>query len=165
MNPATLAPGTGAEEAAVAEAGVAREGAEAGVARELVTRFYHRLWNEWDDAAVDDTLSADFLFRGSLGDQTRGRDGWRRYRDKVRSGSHDFHNEIVDLVAVGHRAAARLLYRGTHSGPLLGIEPTGRTFSYAGAAFFTVSRGRLAEAWVLGDLAALRAALTEPRLP
>jgi hypothetical protein len=32
---------------------------QAEVARELVTRFYHRLWNEWDDTAVDDTLSAD----------------------------------------------------------------------------------------------------------
>jgi hypothetical protein len=76
------------------------------MAQELVTRFYHRLWNEWDDAAVDDTLCADFLFRGSLGDETKGRGGWRGYRDKIREGSHDshdFHNEIVDLVVVGNR--------------------------------------------------------------
>lgn len=132
------------------------------MAQELVTRFYHRLWNEWDDAAVDDTLCADFLFRGSLGDETKGRGGWRGYRDKVREGSHDFHNEIVDLVVVGNRAAARLRFSGTHSGPLLGIEPTGRSFSYAGAAFFTIAQDRLAEAWVLGDLAALRAQLEEP---
>jgi predicted ester cyclase len=128
-------------------------------ARDLVTRFYHRLWNEWDDAAVDEVLSAGFLFRGSLGDQTEGRDGWRRYRDKIRAGSRDFHNEIVDLVVNGDRAAARLRFTGTHSGPLLGIAPTGRRFSYAGAAFFTVDDGRLAEAWVLGDLVALRAQL------
>ncbi len=135
--------------------------ARAEIGRDLVTRFYHRLWNEWDDAAVDDTLSADFTFRGSLGDQTRGRDGWRRYRDMIRSGSPDFHNEIVDLVVAGDRAAARLLFSGTHSGVLLGIAPTGRSFSYAGAAFFTVAGDRLAEAWVLGDLASLRARLTE----
>jgi steroid delta-isomerase-like uncharacterized protein len=129
------------------------------IAHDLVTRFYHRLWNQWDDDAVDGTLAAGFRFRGSLGDQTQGRDGWRRYRDKIRSGSPDFHNEIVDLVVAGDRAAARLLYRGTHSGPLLGIPATGRSFSYAGAAFFAVAEGRLAEAWVLGDLAALRAQL------
>jgi steroid delta-isomerase-like uncharacterized protein len=108
-------------------------------------------------------LAADFRFRGSLGDQTEGRDGWRRYRDKIRSGSPDFHNEIVDLVVTGDRVAARLLYRGTHSGPLLGIPASGRSFSYAGAAFFTVAGDRLAEAWVLGDLAALRAQLDSTR--
>jgi predicted ester cyclase len=118
--------------------------ARAEIGRDLVMRFYHRLWNEWDDAAVEDTLSADFTFRGSLGDQTRGRDGWRRYRDKIRSGSPDFHNEIVDLVVAGDRATARLVFSGTHSGVLLGIEPTGRPFSYAGAAFFTVAGDRLA---------------------
>jgi predicted ester cyclase len=128
--------------------------------RELVTRFYHRLWNEWDDAAVADTLAAGFVFRGSLGDQTKGRDGWRRYRDKVRAGSADFRNEIVDLIVDGDRAAARLRFSGTHSGPLLGLEATGRPFSYAGAAFFTVAGDLLAEAWVLGDLAGLRAQLS-----
>lgn len=133
---------------------------EPQAARDLVARFYHRLWNAWDDDAVEDTLAADFRFRGSLGDQTEGRDGWRRYRDKIRSGSHDFRNEIVDLVVDGDRVAARLRYSGTHSGPLLGIEATGRAFSYAGAAFFTVAGNRLAEAWVLGDLAGLRAQLS-----
>ena len=63
----------------------------------------------------------------------------------------------------GDRAAARLLYRGTHSGALLGIPPTGRSFSYAGAAFFAVAGGRLAEAWVLGDLAGPRAQLESTR--
>jgi predicted ester cyclase len=93
----------------------------------------------------------------------RSTSGAANARDKIRSGSGDFHNEIVDLVVAGDRAAARLLYRGTHSGPLLGIAPTGRSFSYAGAAYFTVSGGRLAEAWVLGDLAALRAQLDTTR--
>ncbi|HTW04846.1 MAG TPA: ester cyclase [Streptosporangiaceae bacterium] len=129
------------------------------IAHDLVMRFYDSLWNQWDDDAVEDTLAPDFRFRGSLGDQTVGRDGWRTYRDKIRLASPDFHNEVVDLVVAGDRAAARLLYRGTHSGPLLGIAPTGRSFSYAGAAFFAVAGNSLSEAWVLGDLAALRAQL------
>jgi predicted ester cyclase len=138
---------------------------QAEITRELVTRFYHRLWNEWDDAAVEDILAANFVFRGSLGDQTTGRDGWRRYRDKIRSGAPDFSNEITDLVVEGHRAAARLLFRGTHSGPLLGLAPTGRRFGYAGAAFFTAAGDRLAEVWVLGDLTGLRTQLTKPTPP
>jgi len=123
---------------------------------ELVEGFYSELWNRWNDAAVDGTLSPAFTFRGSLGAQTSGRQGWRRYRDLVRAGSADFHNEIVDLVCDGQRAAARLRYTGTHTGLLLGVPATQRRFEYSGAAFFTADQQRLTSAWVLGDLDGLR---------
>ena len=122
----------------------------------LVSRFYHDLWNRWDDEGVEELLHEDFTFRGSLGTETRGRDEWRSYRDAVRAGSSDFHNEILDLVADGDRAAARLRYTGSHTGPLAGLPATGRRFSYAGAAFFTGDPRQLTSAWVLGDLTALR---------
>ena len=127
----------------------------------LVARFYDRLWNSWDDAAVDAVLAEQFRFRGSLGQETVGRDGWRSYRDAIRARLPDFHNEIVELVVDGDRAAARLLYSGTHTGDLLGYPPTGRRFSYAGAAFFLACDGQLAEAWVLGDLADLTRQLAQ----
>lgn len=122
----------------------------------LVRRFYDDLWNRWDDTAVEEVLAGDFTFRGSLGTQTRGRDGWRAYRDTIRRGSPDFHNEIIELVTDGQHAAARLSYTGHHAGPLAGLAATGRRFEYAGAAFFTAREGRLASAWVLGDLDGLR---------
>lgn len=125
----------------------------------LIERFYGELWNHWNDAAVEDTLSPGFIFRGSLGQQTSGRDGWRRYRDQVRGGSADFRNEIVELVCEGQRAAARLRYTGTHTGVLLGLPATRRRFEYAGAAFFTADSEWLTTAWVLGDLDGLRGQL------
>lgn len=131
----------------------------AGIA-ELIERFYAELWNNWDDPAVDRTLSPRFVFRGSLGQETSGRDGWRRYRDLVRAGSADFHNEVAELVCDGARAAARLHYTGTHTGALLGLTATGRRFEYAGAAFFTADGQWLTSAWVLGDLDGLRRQLS-----
>lgn len=123
---------------------------------ELIRRFYDDLWNRWDDGAVDDLLHEDFMFRGSLGTETTGTDAWRAYRDTIRAGSSDFHNEIVTLVVHGDRAAARLRYTGTHVGHLAGLPASGRRFSYDGAAFFTGDTSRLTSAWVLGDLTALR---------
>ena len=127
--------------------------------RRLVRMFYADLWNRWDDAAVDTVLAPDFSFRGSLGNQTRGRDEWRQYRDLVRAGSSDFWNDVQTLIVDADTAAARLLYSGTHDGPLAGIEPTRRRFSYAGAAFFVAHHGQLTSAWVLGDRAGLHAQL------
>ncbi|MGH3655915.1 MAG: ester cyclase [Micromonosporaceae bacterium] len=122
----------------------------------LVRRFYEQAWNLWDDAVVDDILSTDFSFRGSLGDEVRGRDGWRAYRDKIRHAVPDFHNEIVELVTSPGRAAARLRYTGQQTGVLLGHQGHGQRIEYAGAAFFTCDNGQLGTAWVLGDLDSLR---------
>lgn len=126
----------------------------------LVRRFYDDLWNSWDDDAVPEVLHPELQFRGSLGRATAGLDEWRAYRDAVRLSAPDFHNEVVDLVVSGDRAAARLEWTGTHAEPLLGIAPTGRRFRYDGAAFFAVADGLLARVWVVGDLEALRAQLT-----
>lgn len=122
----------------------------------LVARFYQRMWNDWDDSCVQSTLARDVTFRGSLGQQTIGRDGWLGYRDQIRRGAPDFHNEVLDLISNDNRAAARLRYTGTHLGPLLGIPATGRRFAYSGAAFFTAQDGLITDVWVLGDLNGLK---------
>ncbi len=127
---------------------------------DLINTFYRQLWNAWNDEMVEEILTAGFEFRGSLGQSTYGRDEWRAYRDAIRAGSADFRNTVVTLVSDGGRAAARLTYTGTHTGPLLGIPATGRSFEYAGAAFFTSDGDRLASAWVLGDVEGLRRQLS-----
>ncbi len=124
--------------------------------RALVERFYHELWNAWDDGAVDNVLTEDFVFRGSLGTRTVGRDGWRSYRDLVRAAAPDFRNQIVDLVCEDDRAAAHVVCTGRHDGVLLGIPASGRRFRYDVAAFLTLRGSQIAEAWVLGDLDGLR---------
>ena len=123
-------------------------------------RFYESLWNAWDDESVDEVLAPDFWFRGSLGTFVTGRDAWRGYRDSVRSGSPDFHVEVVDLVCDERRAAARLVCAGHHVGTLLGISGSGRFFRYDAAAFFTRTNSLLDRGWVLGDLDTLRRQLT-----
>jgi predicted ester cyclase len=121
-----------------------------------VQRFYARAWNRWEDSAVDDLLAPDFVFRGSLGDEARGRDGFRAYRDKVRTAFPDFHNEVTELVAAGQAAAVRLRCTGRHEGELFGISPTRLNVAYDAAAFLRSDGAQLCEAWVVGDLEALR---------
>jgi steroid delta-isomerase-like uncharacterized protein len=122
----------------------------------LVRRFYDDAWNRWDDDVIEELVAEDFQFRGSLGDEVRGRAEWRAYRDRVRRAVPDFHNEIIDLVTAPGRAAARLIFSGHHQGELFGRRGRGQPITYSGAAFFHCAAGCLASAWVLGDLDALR---------
>lgn len=68
------------------------------VVQQLVVRFCDELWNGWNDALVEDVLTPYFVFRGSLGTEMVGRQGWRDYRDCVRAAASDFHNEVVTMV-------------------------------------------------------------------
>lgn len=125
----------------------------------LVRAFYADIWNSHDRAPAERLLAADFVFRGSLGSERRGIPDFLAYVDEVHAALEGFRCEIDDLLADGLRAAARMTFSGVHRGPLLGLEPTGRPVSYAGAAFFTIRDSRIAELWVLGDLDGLRAQL------
>ena len=119
-------------------------------------RFYADAWNRWDDRAVDELLTTDFTFRGSLGDHAHGRGGFRLYREKVRSAFPDFHNEVREVVAEEQRVAVRLRCSGRHDGELFGIAATGRSIAYDAAAFLRARDAQLCAAWVLGDLEQLR---------
>jgi steroid delta-isomerase-like uncharacterized protein len=128
----------------------------------LVRRFYDEAWNRWNDHIVDALLAEDFAFRGSLGDETQGREAWRAYRDRVRAAVPDFHNEIVDLITSPGRAAARIFSTGHHHGVLLGRPGRGQPIGYAAVALFHCDSGELTSAWVLGDLESLRHQVDRP---
>ena len=44
--------------------------------RHLVERFYNEVWNNADEAVAREILAEDFRFRGSLGPDKFGQDGF-----------------------------------------------------------------------------------------
>lgn len=63
----------------------------------------------------------------------------------------DREDVMLDLIAHGDRVWATWLIRGTHDGPLHGIEPTGRTVSVLEVGQWRIENGLIAEAWFLVD--------------
>ena len=108
--------------------------------------------NTWSVEAARTILTGDIDFRGSIGLQVNGHDGFIGYMRTIRDAFPDFHNHIEEIIATDDRAVARLTYSGTHRGELLGRAPTGRRIEYAGVAMFTMDGRRIAKVWVLGDL-------------
>lgn len=64
----------------------------------------------------------------------------------------DLHMTIEDMVAEGDLVANRFTTRGTHTGPLLGVAPTGRTVEIHGQELHRVDAGRVAESWICDDV-------------
>jgi steroid delta-isomerase-like uncharacterized protein len=123
--------------------------------KNLVREFYNTLWNQWRFEAAETLLSEDIMFRGSIGITKKGRSGFIEYAKLIRQAFPDFHNTIEELIAEGNKVAARLTYRGTHLGEILGRMPTYKPIEYAGVAIFTIEDGKISNVWVLGDLHSL----------
>lgn len=130
--------------------------------KEQVERFYKEIWERGDKTVISQLVTEDFIFRGSLGTESRGRERFAAYVDQVRSALDDYRCETLDLVAETNQVFARMLFTGIHNGALLGFPATGRQVSWHGAALFTFDGERIARLWVLGDLTTLRGQLAEP---
>jgi predicted ester cyclase len=124
--------------------------------RQAVEDFYDRIWNRRDKAAIADLIHPDFTFRGSLGPTTTGHAAFAAYVGMVTGALGDYRCTILDLVAEGDRAFARMRFEGIHRGPFMGFSPTGRRVEWAGAALFTLKSDKIADLWVLGDVNGLR---------
>ena len=122
----------------------------------LVERFYEEVWNQADEAVAREILAEDFRFRGSLGPERRGQDGFIAYMHSIHAALDDYNCVIDDLIATEHRAAARMTFKGIHRGEFFGVAPSGNMVRWAGAAFFRIADGRIAELWVLGDVDSIK---------
>jgi steroid delta-isomerase-like uncharacterized protein len=119
-------------------------------AKHIIRRYYAELWNEWSPRALDDLISPDIVFRGSIGTAVRGIEEFRAYVNRIRNAFPDFQNRVDELIGEGTSVAARLTYTGTHRGEILGFRGSGARISYPGIAVFHVSDGKVGEGQVFG---------------
>ena len=117
-----------------------------------VEQFYERIWNAGDESAAAALLTEDFVFRGSLGSSTRGREAFLDYVRSVRDSLADYRCDILDCVSENGRAFARMRFSGRHVGAFRGYSPSGKLVEWSGAALFSLEQNVIAELWVLGDL-------------
>jgi len=63
----------------------------------------------------------------------------------------DSYHVIEDQIADENNVVTRITFKGTHTGPLMGIQPTGRQISMGGISWFRIANGLIAEEWTEFD--------------
>jgi len=105
--------------------------------KQQVIRFYEVLWDAHDLGAMPSVLHENLSFRGSLGQEKRGHDGFAEYVDMLHTALSDYRSDIEALVEEGDRVFAKMVFSGIHVGEFLGYAPTGKRVSWHGCALFT----------------------------
>jgi predicted ester cyclase len=67
----------------------------------------------------------------------------------------DWKFEPKALIAEGDLVVARVPYRGTFEGPILGLAPTGRHAVVDEIVIFRIAKGKIAQAWEVYDEAGM----------
>jgi len=113
------------------------------------TRFIEEVFNKGQYDLINDLLAEDFV--AYFGGSEQGRAAFTEMVRAYRNGFPDYHCVIDDQIAEADKVVTRWTFRGTQSGPLMGIPPTGRQVTVTGVAVDRVDGGKLVESWLEMD--------------
>lgn len=116
----------------------------------VVSRYMEEVFNRKNAALLDQLVVSNCVIHTPEGD-VHGLDGLKQIVAGYRVIFPDHHFTVDDLVAEGDKVAIRWTMRGTHSGELRDIRPTGKKVTLTGMSIFRVAGGKIAEDWVSPD--------------
>jgi ketosteroid isomerase-like protein len=116
---------------------------------ELIRWSFDRL-NKGDIASLRQVWTAETVER--FPDRTcRGTEEIAAYFEDALGAISDWHMEVISVVEQGDDVFVHWHLTGTHTGPLLGIEPTGKSLSIDGMDHFVLRDGRVVSNFVVFD--------------
>ncbi|MGW4122410.1 ester cyclase [Nocardia sp. NPDC004711] len=93
---------------------------------------------------LDSLMSDDYLQHNPT---PNGREPVKRMADILQTAFPDGRMVINDIVAEGDKVVARISMTGTHTGPLIGIAPTGKHVEMTSIDIWRVENGICVEHW------------------
>ena len=120
--------------------------------KEIVRRLIDGVWRDRNLALVDELVAQDYVGHDPTQPAPiQGREGFKQFVGMYQSAFQDAAITIDDQVAEGDNVVTRWTGRGTHTGELMGIAPTGKEVTVSGITISRLAGGKIAEEWELMD--------------
>ena len=118
-------------------------------ANKLISRrLVEEVFNAGRYDVIDEIVAPTFVNHDpSVTEDAVGPEGTRQLIDTYRTGFPDLKVTIEEQIAERDLVATRWTARGTHRGPMLGIEPTGKEATVTGLTIDKIENGKIAESW------------------
>jgi len=113
-------------------------------AHQLADRYVEMI-NAHDPDAVDRFVAEDYVNHNAF--VADGREANRQFWTAFFAGLPDVRVTMEDLVVSGDRVVGRFVYRGTHTGDLMGIPATGQPVEMRSIDIWRVQNGMFVEHW------------------
>ena len=129
---------------------------------EVIGRLHRALFESGDlDAVVDAFFAPNFESLNNPPGLPTGSEGVKAFFAMFRDGFSDIEVTVDQLVSQHDTVAVATTTRGTHTGQLFGVSPTGRRVSVTGIDIVRLADGKIIEHRGLTDTVGLLRQLTE----
>lgn len=112
--------------------------------KEIIRRYFHEKWNERNADVLTEVLSPDFAFRGPALEASS-REEYQRIYAALTDALTETSVTVEDLIEEGDKVVSRVVVSGVHSGELLGVAASGRSFTFTVVTIFRFQDDRIAE--------------------
>jgi steroid delta-isomerase-like uncharacterized protein len=118
-------------------------------------RRFNEAFNTGDlDAAVA-VFAANAVIHNSGAPDPLNVEGFKQFGGVFRTAFPDGKLTIDDLIVEGDKVVSRVIYRGTHTGDMMGIPPTGKPVTVSAILIDQFADGKIVESWRLFDQMAM----------
>lgn len=120
--------------------------------RAVIERYFEEVWNRGRIDVLDELIAPDYLnHSASLPNVRPGPEDLKPIVQAMRAGIAGLHYTILDMVVTEDKAAVYTRVRGTHTGDLFGMAPTGKAIDVRQMQIEWLRDGRIVQHWRLTD--------------
>jgi steroid delta-isomerase-like uncharacterized protein len=116
----------------------------------IVRRVIDEAWNKGNLSILDEVMVVDHVDHDDLAPaigEGGGREHAKQTIAEYRAAFPDLLFTAEDMIAEGDRVVTRWRARGTQTGPLVGIPPTGKLATVTGIFIDRLAQGQIVETW------------------
>ena len=113
----------------------------------LARRVFEEFFGGYNLELADGFIAPDFVDHNPLPGQPPGPEGVRMVNRVLHEAHSDLRFVVDDIIAEGDKVVVRWTLRGVHTGPMLGMPPSGREVTEGVIAIFRVAGGKIVERW------------------
>ena len=124
---------------------------DAEAAKRFAVERVEALFNRKELDRIEEFVTPDFVNHEAWKGEDPGYEGFRIRLKRLHDAFPDMHLEVHEVIAEGDLVAYRATLSGTHEGELMGMAPTGRTFSVQHMHWLRLRDGKASEHWATRD--------------
>ncbi len=114
---------------------------------EFMHRWFNEVWNNKNEAAIDEMFAEDGLGYGLGVENIIGPEQFKIFHKAFVSAYPDLKVYVEDTVIEGDKIAVRCKVTGSHAGDGIGVSPTNQPVEFTGMVIVRVKDGKIVEAW------------------
>ena len=120
--------------------------------KQIVRKLFNELFNKGKLAVADEIIAPNHVNHDpATPNFGKGPEGEKQIVTLYRNAFPDLQFKIDHIIDADDFVTTRYTSTGTHKGELRGIAPTSKTIRVEGVVIHRISRGRIAESWVIWD--------------